>query len=313
VPDMELLEAALLESAPKPDPAFAQDLDRRVERGFPRRKRWRPPLIPALASATALAAVAVVALVVTGQSGDQPRELPSAMAEAAPGNGPLAATSQRKVERSIRLTLAAARGKLADVASSVGEVTAAHGGYVLSSNVSTGDNGTRSGTFTLRIPSAQLEPALADLSALGDVRERAESSQDLTAPFGHVQERLANALLERRETADRLRKARGAEADRLRAHLREVSAEARSLTAQLRSLRRRTAMSTVNLRLEEKGAKHEGGITGGGPGAALDDAIAVVAGAFNVAIRALPLALLAMLGWLGIATARRRRREAALF
>jgi hypothetical protein len=320
--DMHELEAALREISPRPDDAFAQDLGRRVEAGFsrPERRRWRPPLMPALAAASVLIVLAVAGVVVLGGSseksegGMQLSSAPPPRREAltAGGADTAATPAQRRVERSIRLTIAAAHGKLPDLASGVGEAAAAHGGYVLSSNVSSGA-GDRSGLFTLRIPSAQLESALADLSALGDVRERSETSQDLTAPFGRVQDRLGNALLERRETAARLRTASGAEAERLRSRLRAVTAEIRSLSGQLHTLRRRTAMSTVNVQLEEKGAKHQGGIAGGGPGAALDDALAVLAGAFNVAIRALPLALLVLGGWLGWAALRRRRREAALF
>jgi hypothetical protein len=228
-----------------------------------------------------------------------------------------AAESERKVQRSIQLTLATARGKLADVAGRVGEVTSAHGGYVLTSNLSTGSDGTRSGEFTLRIPSDRLEPALAELGRLGEVRARNESSQDLTARFSHTEDRLANALLERRQTADRLRTASGAEAERLRARLRarlrELTFEIRGWTGQMRDLRRKTAMSTVNVRLEEKAPDDGGGFFGGGPGAALDDVGAVLVAAFNGAIRLLPLAFLVLLGWLGTAALRRRRREAALF
>jgi Domain of unknown function (DUF4349) len=323
-PDIELLEATLREDAPQADPVFAHDLDRRVAEGFARERRFRfrPPLMPALAAASVLLVLAVVGLAVLGGDEEQApvvRQTSTTAADslaAAPPAGAQAlraAPAERKVQRSIQLTLATARGKLADVAGRVGEVTSAHGGYVLTSNLSTGTDGTRSGEFTLRIPSDRLEPALAELGRLGEVRARNESSQDLTARFSHTEDRLANALLERRQTADRLRTASGAEAERLRARLRELTFEVRGLTGQMRDLRRKTAMSTVNVRLEEKAPDDGGGFFGGGPGAALDDVSAVLVAAFNGAIRLLPLAFLVLLGWLGAAALRRRRREAALF
>src|SRR4051812_31491210 len=317
-----MLEAILREDPPQPDPVFAHRLDARVAEGFarePRLRRFRPPLMPALAAASVLLVLAVVGVALFG--GDEksavvtrPESGPVAddLSAASPTASGLAQT-ERKVQRSIQMTLATARGKLADVAGRVGEVTSAHGGYVLSSNLSTGTDGTRSGEFTLRIPSDRLEPALAELGRLGEVRARNETSQDLTARFSHTEDRLANALLERRQTADRLRTASGAEAERLRARLRELTLEVRGLTGQMRDLRRKTAMSTVNVRLEEKAPDDGSGFFGGGPGAALDDVGAVLVGAFNGAIRLLPLAFLVLLGWLGVSVLRRRRREAALF
>src|SRR4051812_23320192 len=114
---MELLEAALRDDAPQPDPAFARDLDRRVEGGFPRaRRRWRPPLIPALTAAAVLIAIATVGIAVLG---DGDTETPITVPEAAPtaarhGADTLAGAAQtaRRVERSIRLALATPHGNL---------------------------------------------------------------------------------------------------------------------------------------------------------------------------------------------------------
>ncbi len=78
------------------------------------------------------------------------------------------------------------------------------------------------------------------------------------------------------------------------------------------SLRHRTAYSTVAVTLEaSRGAA--GAHPRGGPGGALH----TLAGALELAIRvlgvALPLGLIALVAWLAGAAVRRRRREAALF
>src|SRR5215210_4685665 len=70
----DLLEEILVESRPAPDPAWAADLDRRVERGFerPHRPPWsarlRPLLLPAMGLATTC--VLIVLVVSAGGGGD---------------------------------------------------------------------------------------------------------------------------------------------------------------------------------------------------------------------------------------------------
>ena len=317
--EIEEIALALREDAPQPDPAFVHEMDRRVAEGFGRprlrlpRIRWRL-LTPALAAAAGVILAVLVAAGVFSGSGGEQSGVP-AVTKTESLSAPSAsafAGSARKVERSAEMTLAAQAGKLQQMADGVAQVAAASGGYVSSSEVSTGDAGARSGRFVLRIPQQRLEAALADIGRLGRVTARSESSQDMTAPYNHVQDRLANALLERRAVRDRLRFVRGAKAERLRARLRALNAEIRGLGGQMRDLRRRTSMTTVTVSLEEDRGGTGGGIAGGDPGAALHDALAVLAGGLNVAIRLLPVALLVMLGWLGSRALRRRRREAAL-
>jgi hypothetical protein len=323
-PDRELdeLVRVLREDAPQPDPDFVREMDRRMAAKFKEPRRFRLPaprlgLMPAMAGAAAVLIAVVVAVSLVSSSGDKrPNAVAqSKQASSAPAAAPVPQQSLggsvRKVERSADMTISTSAGKLQDMADGVGQVAATRGGYVAFSQLSTGDQGTRSGRFVLRIPQPQLESALADIGRLGHVRARSESSQDMT--YRHVQDRLGNDLLERRTTSELLRNAHGAKAARLRARLRTLSAEIADLSGRMRDLRRRTSFTTVNVALEEEQGSGGGGLIGGGPGAAFHDALAVFAGALNLAIRLLPLALLALLGWLGAAVLRRRRREAALF
>ena len=68
------------------------------------------------------------------------------------------------------------------------------------------------GDFQLRIPADQLQAALRDLSALGDVRARSDTGQDVTREYVSVTDQLAAARAERRALLRRL-----ATADRRRA------------------------------------------------------------------------------------------------
>ena len=65
------------------------------------------------------------------------------------------------------------------VADQVTAVTNRHGGFVLSSSVSTGEDSS-GGDFELRIPANEVRPALRDLAALADVRSQSQTGRDVT-------------------------------------------------------------------------------------------------------------------------------------
>jgi hypothetical protein len=318
--ELEELALAVRDDAPQPAPAFARTLERRVEQGFPRERRIKLPTpkrrwTPVLAGVAAVLAIALVTAGVLREDeqrseGDVAVEAaPSTAEPAPPGEG--ATAGDRRVERTAQLTIAAPRDEIQPMAQAVGRVTEAHGGYVVRSSVATGDEAVRGGSFELRVPTKRLESALAELGRLGEVRARSESSQDMTAPYRGVEQRLGDALVERRAMQEDLRGADGPEAEALREQLRALSAEIESLSAERERLERKTVLSTVNVTLEEMGETESGGV-----GAAFDDVLGTLEGALILAIRvvgvALPLALLALLAWLAGGVMRRRRREAAL-
>ena len=106
------------------------------------------------------------------------------------------------------MTLSADPDEVADVADGVVEVTERYDGIVVSSDVSTGAGGRGRASFDLRIPSQNLQAALADLSDLAHVTSRDEGSRDITAPFVTAEERFddakaeVDALLEQLAEAD---------------------------------------------------------------------------------------------------------------
>ena len=341
--ELQELALALRADSAEPDPEFAAGLGRRVEAGFRehgRRQRLSlPSLWPALAAATGLILVAVVAISFLGgggerrsttsalkadpaASGSAARDLNSLQeteprpfnAGAAPG--PLTAQlmpAGRRVERGARLTIAAPRDKLQSAADGVGTVAEDHRGFVLRSQVNTGDAASPGGSFTLRVPVNELQATLADLSKLGRMRARSETGHDLTAPYKGAQRRLGDALIESRALKLKLRRTTGAEADRIRIRLARLRSAIDSLNARMVNLHKRTAFSTVYVTLEPDSA---GAAGGGGTGAAWHDALHTLGALFNFTIRALavilPLGLLAALAGFGTRALRRRRREAAL-
>lgn len=327
--ERELQELALTLRADSPEPRaeFARSLDRRVDEGFAKQRtaRFRRLWVPALAGAVALLVVAVVAISSLG--GDSARETavsaglqtPKSSAPA-PQAGtalpPATDLASRRVERDAQLTISTSKDKLQAAADGVGTIAQSHNGFVLSSEVNTGDeSGAPGGSFVLRVPQTQLETTLADLAKLGNLRARSETGHDMTASFNSVQDRLGNALVERRTLRLRLKHAKGTKADDIRARIVALNAAVGTLSARMHDLRSRTVYSTVSVTLEQdRGGAGAGG--SGGVGGAWHDATHTLEALLTFLIRALgvllPLGLVAALTGFATRTLRRRRREAAL-
>jgi hypothetical protein len=226
----------------------------------------------------------------------------------------------RKVERAASLTLTPAPADVQDTTDGVVRTTQAAGGYVQNSNVTTRAN-SGSAQFTLRIPAAHLDAALAQLSKLAHVGALDQSSDDITAQTSSAADHLAEATAERKAllralgaatTTERIASLKARLADNRRA----IAARRAALTTQ----QRRAQLATVAVDVEgRRGAAARHTDDSGGPwspGDALHDAGRVLAIALGVALIALavllPLALLAALGALGARQLRRLRREVAL-
>ena len=346
--ELQELALTLKAEAPEPAPEFRERLGRRVAAGFakPTRKKrasWRRFTDPAFA--TGLILLPIVLLVVTvGGSGSNTDDGGGGGAAVGAGGGsggaaesaprpaqPLAESrssadhattsagggatvlpleppsgrgfapgrSDRKIERSVALELETPVDQMARVADQVTAVTNRHGG------------------FDLRIPAAQLRPALRDLAALADVRTQSQTGRDVTREHVTAKDRLRAARAERRSLLRRLELATTDEqAEAIRRRLDIVAGEINGLRAQLRSLRLRTDYAVVTVSLIAKEGNGGGGAGGGSFDDALGDAGDILVTVAGVLVRALavalPLGLIVLLGWLAVRAARRRQRESAL-
>ena len=214
------------------------------------------------------------------------------------------------------MTLMAPDDEIPQAADDVNRVTARHGGFVLRSELDTGDGGS-TGSFELRIPSGRLQGALRDLAQIATVGSQSQTGQDVTRDYVTATDRLQAARAERRSLLRRLEEAdTDAEAEALRARLDLVAGEINGLRGQLRDLRLRTEYAIVSLDL----IGDEDGNSGSGSSGAFDDAVGdagdLLVGFAGVLIRvlaiALPLGLIALIAWLAGSGLRRRRRESAL-
>jgi Domain of unknown function (DUF4349) len=335
------LAVAVRAERPAPAPAWAARLDERVRRGFAaerraRRQRWRAPGI-GVAVAAALAVLVFVMPHVGGreESGDSgsggavqgesavPRAADSAAPSAAQSVVPSAAGSagsdartDRRVERAAELTLATRPGRIDAVSRGIQAVTRRYKGFVVSSTVTS----RQGGSFQLRIPTRNLDAALAALADLGAVRSRSQSAQDITAESVSARDRLTEARTERKSLLRQLGRADTlAEAASVRARLRIVAREIRQARGAVRRVQNRARFATVNVELVADASAGGSGSGDDGswtPGDAARDALRVLewsAGAALVGLAvAVPLALLAALAAGATRWGGRRRRERAL-
>jgi hypothetical protein len=252
-------------------------------------------------------------------SGDSSTAAPKPRSAPATGAGSPGSDGRRNraQERSASLTLAAPPGKVEDVANDILRVTDAAGGFVASSTVSGGEGS--SGSFELRIPNARLDKAIADLSRLADVRDRTQSSRDITAETLTARERLREAKREREGLLRALANATTLnETEAVTARLRSVDARIASARSSVRRVANRAAYANVSVELVADRRGAAGPVDDGRwtPGDALRDAVRVLEVAAGIAVIVLalliPLALLAGLGAVGSRMLGHRRRDRAL-
>ena len=117
-----------------------------------------------------------------------------------------------------------------------------HGGYVGQLGVSAPANSGRTLNATLRIPSGQLDSALAELKKLGRVENESQSGEEITQRYVDLQARLANARNTEQQLTDILRNRTGKlsdvleveqELDRVRGEIEEMEAERKNLAHQV--------------------------------------------------------------------------------
>ncbi|HKH17278.1 MAG TPA: DUF4349 domain-containing protein [Solirubrobacteraceae bacterium] len=234
-----------------------------------------------------------------------------------PGSPRSDGRERRSVERSASLTLAARPGDIDTVSARIQDVTRQQSGFVVASTVSSSQGGG-GGTFELRIPTRNLDSAMAALSRLGKVRERAQRAQDITAATVSARSRLKDARAERKSLLRQLARAVTlTQTESIRARLRLVSREIEQARAGVRRVNNRAAYSTVSVTLvADASAAVPGKDDDWTPGDAAGDALRVLEVAAGVALiglaAALPLALLGALGAIATRWSRRRRREQAL-
>ena len=189
------------------------------------------------------------------------------------------------------------------------------GGYLAVAQVSQGPEEHRSGTLTIRVPSARFGAALAALKGLGKVKAENVSTQDVTKEYTDLETRLKV----KRDTADRLRellRTRTANLpDVLNAEreLARVTEEIEQREGERRFYDQQVAFSSITLTVAEPQALVEPGVFA--PlGHALRDSVQVLAQSLAallyVTVALSPWLALLYAVWRAIKAVRARRKVA---
>jgi hypothetical protein len=222
----------------------------------------------------------------------------------------------RQVERAADMTLSAPRDRVSAVADGIVRTTEAAGGFVASSNVSSGK--AAGADFTLRVPSAALARTLSAFATLGHVESLNQSTTDITAVVNGARGRLRDRLAERASLRRQLAATSDpALAEKLKAQLRRATRQVAAARRALARQRGRASYATVVLQVEPRTG---GGASGGAgpwtPRDALHDAARVLEVSAGVALVvlavAVPVGLIAAAAWAAVRVGTRRRRERLL-
>jgi Domain of unknown function (DUF4349) len=340
---------------PTPHPQFAAELDHRAAAGFPRRRRWprlsfaRLRALPPRRLMLATGALAVVAIAVTGvlvstndsseqqngssqlgflnlYEGDAEEPAPAASppveasaveAQSSKGIEGAAGSANRAVRREAQVVLGTDPANVAESATEVLETVRAYDGIVLRSSSHQGAEGEAGAHFELRFPSAKLAGALADLSEIGDLRSRYDTSLDITAPTVKVGELLQDSKARIDSLLGQLGAAETeSEREAVEAELRQERHYRARLRANLQKLQRKAEFSLVTVRIETDAVEDSSGGGAWGIDDAMGDAghiLAVGAAGAVVALAILgPIALAALLAWLAHRVWVRRQRRRVL-
>ncbi|PYO06688.1 MAG: hypothetical protein DMD30_12215 [Gemmatimonadetes bacterium] len=193
------------------------------------------------------------------------------------------------------------------------QLAAQVGGYITNSSVSGGRDQIRQATLELKIPAPKYDQAVGSLSTIGKVETVNSTAQDVGEEFVDVTARVNNArrLEDRLITLLNTRTGKLDEVLRVERELARVREEIERYEGRLRYLSSRVATSTLTITVHEPAP-----ILGNNPGEnpiaralrrAWRNFIALVAGVIASLGVVIPLALVAVGGWVGYRRWRRRQ------
>lgn len=219
------------------------------------------------------------------------------------------------IVRTAQLTVRVRDGGLQRALDRAMATAAAAGGFVVSSNTSSFQEGEAFGDVVVRVPAASFDDVRRQLRDLGEVESVSQSGDDVSSQLVDLDARLRTLRAEESALRSILSQAKGVgDLLQVRDRLTGVRTEIEQLAAQQASLRDRVSYATINLSLHEGDASgmprpvdDETGIAHSFRTAA-NAAVAVVGGMVIVVGALLPFAFLALLAW---ALVRRFGRRAA--
>jgi hypothetical protein len=175
----------------------------------------------------------------------------ASLAQGSQGGRGEPAVDLSKIIRDGQIAVTIADGTFGSSAAKVSHIAAVNGGSVLSSS----STGGESGSFTLRVPAANFEQAMAQLSQLGTVDSSAVQGQDVTAQFVDLKAHMKIYLARRKVLFGLMTRANTiGETITLQNQLDDVQLKIDQITGQLNYINKQVAESTIKVDLHEPDA-----------------------------------------------------------
>lgn len=166
-----------------------------------------------------------------------------------PGLPPLG----QAVVKTADLTVEVSKEAFTDAFDSAALVASRYGGYVESSSMAGAKS--RTGSLTLRVPSARFDDAMSDLRALGVVKHEAVSGQVVTQQFVDLEARLVTWEAQEAVLLDLMEEATSIDSTlRIQRELQDVQFRIEQIKGELRVLEDQTALATIRVSMREPGA-----------------------------------------------------------
>ncbi len=141
-------------------------------------------------------------------------------------------------------------------ATEIGTIAADRGGYLQSSSISEGSDGTYRGNVVVRVPVEKFEAtmtALRDLATL--VRNESSNGQDVTEQYTDLEAQLRNAKAQEETYLEVLKQAKSVEdVLKVQERLGAIRAQIESLQGRIQYLANTTSLSTISVNLSEETA-----------------------------------------------------------
>jgi hypothetical protein len=223
---------------------------------------------------------------------------------------PRGQTIDTRIVRTAELELTIPRDAFDERFSDVTDIAEANDGFVADSTAR-----ARSGSVTLRVPSARFAETLRELRALGEVEVQSVRGQDVTAEYVDLNARLRIAKARRAVLLGLMETAVSIEQTiRVQNALDDTQLRIEELQGSLRLLDDRTSLATVRLSMREEGVERQQEVEEADLANAFERSVAGFVGVIAAIVIGLgyllPLAILGLIGWF-VVTRIQRRREGA--
>ncbi|MEW6059919.1 MAG: DUF4349 domain-containing protein [Actinomycetota bacterium] len=157
------------------------------------------------------------------------------------------------IVKTAMISIEVKKGSFQDAFNAASVVAGSYGGYVQDSSMA--GTKSKSGSLTIRVPSARFDEAMSDLRELGTVQNQSISGQDVTSQYVDLQARLRTWRTQEAVLLRLMRRATSIEATlRVQTQLQDVQFRIEQIKGQLRVLENQTSLATIQVGIREVGA-----------------------------------------------------------